>query len=76
MTCLLRDLIFLLHDLQSPKDEPGESDKFLFENGAELVEGFAPIEYPMEPVESDQPVQCPQPEPCIIHVSSYFIYFL
>lgn len=36
-------------------------------HGVEPAEEFLPIEHPKEPPENDQPVRCPQPEPCIIH---------
>ncbi|KAI5083336.1 hypothetical protein GOP47_0003079 [Adiantum capillus-veneris] len=37
------------------------------QHGVEPPEEFTPIEHPLEPMENDQPVRCPQPEPCIIH---------
>lgn len=46
-------------------------------HGIEIAIEFKPVERPTEPVDNDQPVQCPFPEPSILNVSSgaSFIYY-
>ncbi|XP_057810094.1 uncharacterized protein LOC131024603 [Salvia miltiorrhiza] len=36
-------------------------------HGIELAFEFKPVEHPSEPLDSDQPILCPQPEPSILN---------
>lgn len=36
-------------------------------HGIEVAVEFKPIEHPTEPLDSDQPIQCPLPEPSILN---------
>ncbi|CAA7020379.1 unnamed protein product [Microthlaspi erraticum] len=36
-------------------------------HGIEEVTEFKPVDHPMEPLEDDQPIQCPLPEPSILN---------
>ncbi|KAL1211121.1 hypothetical protein V5N11_008580 [Cardamine amara subsp. amara] len=36
-------------------------------HGIEVVTEFKPVEHPMEPLDDDQPIQCPLPEPSILN---------
>ncbi|CAA7028860.1 unnamed protein product [Microthlaspi erraticum] len=36
-------------------------------HGIEEATEFKPVEHPMEPLENDQPIQCPLPEPSILN---------
>ncbi|KAG6408262.1 hypothetical protein SASPL_131266 [Salvia splendens] len=36
-------------------------------HGIELAVEFKPVEHPSEPLDSDQPILCPQPEPSILN---------
>lgn len=47
-----------------PAAVPAESP-----HGIEVGAEFKPVERPVEPVNLDQPVKCPLPEPSILHVS-------
>lgn len=38
-------------------------------HGIEVAVEFKPVEHPIEPFDSDQPVKCPLPEPSILNVS-------
>lgn len=38
-------------------------------HGIEIATEFKPIDRPLEPLDNDQPVQCPLPEPSILNVS-------
>ena len=38
-------------------------------HGIEVAVEFKPVEHPIEPLDSDQPIQCPLPEPSILNVS-------
>lgn len=38
-------------------------------HGIEVGVEFKPVEHPVEPLNLDQPVKCPLPEPSILHVS-------
>uniref|UniRef100_A0A0A9DRI5 Uncharacterized protein n=1 Tax=Arundo donax TaxID=35708 RepID=A0A0A9DRI5_ARUDO len=57
----------------APNMSTGESDQagvpaespHRIEAGVE----FKPVEHPVEPLNLDQPVKCPLPEPSILHVS-------
>lgn len=37
--------------------------------GIEIAVEFKPVEHPTEPLDYDQPIPCPQPEPSILNVS-------
>jgi len=37
-------------------------------NGVKHIEEFSPLPHPLEQTDIDQPVHCPAPEPCIVHV--------
>lgn len=39
-------------------------------HGIEVAVEFKPVEHPIEPLDSDQPVKCPLPEPSILNVSA------
>jgi hypothetical protein len=39
-------------------------------HGVEPLDRFVPVEHPSEPFDIDQPMQCPQTEPGIMHVSN------
>jgi hypothetical protein len=43
-------------------------------HGIEVGIEFKPVEHPVEPVNLDQPVKCPLPEPSILHVSLFFLF--
>ncbi|XBH79596.1 hypothetical protein VPH35_105525 [Triticum aestivum] len=45
-----------------PAADPGDSP-----HGIEVGIEFKPVEHPVEPVNLDQPVKCPLPEPSILH---------
>jgi hypothetical protein len=55
--------------------ETGESDPAAASgdspHGIEVGIEFKPVEHPVEPVNLDQPVKCPLPEPSILHVSLF-----
>ncbi|XP_021642966.2 uncharacterized protein LOC110637247 isoform X2 [Hevea brasiliensis] len=36
-------------------------------HGIEVAVEFKPVEHPIEPFDSDQPILCPQPEPSILN---------
>ncbi|GLU05352.1 hypothetical protein SLE2022_224550 [Rubroshorea leprosula] len=36
-------------------------------HGIEVAVEFKPVEHPVEPLDSDQPIQCPLPEPSILN---------
>ncbi|XP_065879063.1 uncharacterized protein [Euphorbia lathyris] len=36
-------------------------------HGIEVAVEFKPVEHPIEPLDSDQPIQCPLPEPSILN---------
>ncbi|XP_044465742.1 uncharacterized protein LOC123195937 [Mangifera indica] len=36
-------------------------------HGIEVVVEFKPVEHPVEPMDNDQPIQCPLPEPSILN---------
>ena len=38
-------------------------------HGIEVAVEFKPVERPAEPLDYDQPIQCPLPEPSILNVS-------
>lgn len=38
-------------------------------HGIEIATEFKPVDRPSEPLDQDQPVQCPLPEPSILNVS-------
>lgn len=38
-------------------------------HGIEFALEFKPVECPLEPLDNDQPIQCPLPEPSILNVS-------
>lgn len=37
-------------------------------HGIEEATEFKPVEHPIEPLDNDQPIQCPLPEPSILNV--------
>ena len=37
-------------------------------HGINVAVEFKPVEHPIEPLDSDKPVQCPLPEPSILNV--------
>jgi len=37
-------------------------------HGIEVATEFKPVDHPMEPLDNDQPIQCPLPEPSILNV--------
>ena len=39
-------------------------------HGIEVAVEFKPVEHPTEPLDIDQPIQCPLPEPSILNVSA------
>lgn len=39
-------------------------------HGIEVATEFKPVEHPVEPLDNDQPIQCPLPEPSILNVRS------
>lgn len=41
---------------------------FASSNGVDYPKEFSNVAHPMEPVDLDQPIRCPPPEPCIMHV--------
>jgi hypothetical protein len=41
---------------------------FSSSNGVDYPKEFSNVAHPMEPVDLDQPIRCPPPEPCIMHV--------
>lgn len=55
----------------APNMETGESDPAAVAgdspHGIEVGIEFKPVEHPVEPVNLDQPVKCPLPEPSILH---------
>lgn len=38
-------------------------------HGIQIAVEFKPVERPTEPLDNDQPIQCPLPEPSILNVS-------
>ncbi|KAJ0113431.1 hypothetical protein Patl1_03605 [Pistacia atlantica] len=38
-------------------------------HGIEVAVEFKPVEHPIEPMDNDQPIQCPLPEPSILNVT-------
>ena len=38
-------------------------------HGIEVAVEFKPVEHPIEPLDNDQPIQCPLSEPSILNVS-------
>ena len=57
----------------APNMSTGESDPAAVPaespHGIEVGVEFKPVERPVEPVNLDQPLKCPLPEPSILHVS-------
>lgn len=49
--------------------EVGSSAPADVAHGIEAAVEFKPVEHPTEPVNRDQPVRCPLPEPSILNVS-------
>lgn len=45
-------------------------------HGIEVAVEFKPVEHPIEPLDNDQPIQCPLPEPSILNVSLILVLFL
>ena len=45
-------------------------------HGIEVAVEFKPVEHPTEPLDNDQPIQCPLPEPSILNVSLILVLFL
>lgn len=45
-------------------------------HGIEVAVEFKPVEHPIEPLDNDQPIQCPLPEPSILNVSFILVLFL
>lgn len=45
-------------------------------HGIEIAVEFKPVEHPIEPLDNDQPIQCPLPEPSVLNVSLFFCNFL
>lgn len=45
-------------------------------HGIEVVVEFKPVEHPVEPMDNDQPIQCPLPEPSILNVSCMLLFNL
>jgi hypothetical protein len=43
-------------------------------HGIEVGVEFKPVEHPVEPLNLDQPVKCPLPEPSILHVSHLSVF--
>lgn len=41
-------------------------------HGIEIAVEFKPVEHPIEPLDSDRPIQCPLPEPSILNVCVIF----
>ena len=62
----------------APNMETGESDPAAAAgdspHGIEVGIEFKPVEHPVEPVNLDQPVKCPLPEPSILHVSLFLLF--
>lgn len=44
-------------------------------HGIELAVEFKPLEHPIEPMDSDPPIECPLPEPSILNVSFSSLLF-
>lgn len=44
-------------------------------HGIEVAVEFKPVERPAEPLDYDQPIQCPLPEPSILNVSHLILSF-
>lgn len=42
-------------------------------HGIEIAVEFKPVERPSEPLNDDQPIQCPFPEPSILNVSLHLV---
>jgi hypothetical protein len=57
----------------APNMSTGESDPAAVPaespHGIEVGVEFKPVEHPVEPLNLDEPVKCPLPEPSILHVS-------
>jgi hypothetical protein len=58
----------------APNMSTGESDPAAAvpaesPHGIEVGVEFKPVERPVEPINLDEPVKCPLPEPSILHVS-------
>lgn len=46
-------------------------------HGIEVAIEFKPVEHPIEPLNNDQPIQCPLPEPSILNVRLFsFLHFI
>ncbi|KAJ0954762.1 hypothetical protein HanRHA438_Chr00c08g0847411 [Helianthus annuus] len=45
-------------------------------HGIEVAVEFKPVDRPIEPLDLDQPVPCPLPEPSILNVSAHHTSFL
>lgn len=41
-------------------------------HGIEVAVEFKPIEHPTEPLDNDEPIECPRPEPSILNVRLKF----
>ncbi|KAF2305445.1 hypothetical protein GH714_005354 [Hevea brasiliensis] len=48
---------------------PGQPLHCSAPHGIEVAVEFKPVEHPTEPFDSDQPIQCPLPEPSILNDS-------
>lgn len=45
-------------------------------HGIEVAVEFKPVEHPIEPQDSDHPIECPLPEPSILNVCLNPIYMI
>ncbi|CAO2819739.1 unnamed protein product [Amaranthus hypochondriacus] len=53
--------------LQNPQDTESDVAQSVIVHGIEVTVEFKPVEHPIEPLDSDKPVQCPLPEPSILN---------
>ena len=73
---IYRNSAFILQEVVetlAPNMSTGESDPAAVPaespHGIEVGVEFKPVEHPVEPLNLDEPVKCPLPEPSILHVS-------
>ncbi|CAN6974730.1 unnamed protein product [Brassica rapa subsp. trilocularis] len=54
-------------EVLAPSSDVTASTTTAATHGIEVATEFKPVEHPVEPLDNDQPIQCPLPEPSILN---------
>ncbi|CAF2044298.1 hypothetical protein BRARA_I02659 [Brassica rapa] len=54
-------------EVLAPSSDVTASTTTAATHGIEVTTEFKPVEHPVEPLDNDQPIQCPLPEPSILN---------